>query len=402
MKKIMIIIGTRPEATKMGTLIQEMKSCTEWFDVKVVVTGQHKEQLYQVMDNFDIEPDIDLEIMKENQSLAYITTRAISGLDDIVSEEKPDFILVHGDTQTSFSGALVGFLHQIPVGHVEAGLRSHNKYSPWPEEINRKLVDVVTDYLFAPTENSVENLKQEGYVRENIYITGQTAIDAAIIAYKKDHIFKIDKLNAIDFSAKRVITMTAHRRENRGKPMEQMFRAIRRVVDDHPDVLVIYPVHLSPIVRKHAYDLLSNHDRILLIEPVDFFDLINLQARSHFIISDSGGLQEEASVFNKPLVLMRDTTERPEAIEKGTVYLAGIDEEPIYEVTTKLLNDPEFYESLTIESNPFGDGKASKRIRDVIAYHFGFIENLPEEFGSSEKLIIFCEEDIQSRKIKND
>lgn len=380
MKKIMVIIGTRPEVTKMGTVIHELKSCVEWFDVKVIVTGQHKEQLYQVMDNFKIKPDIDLEIMKENQSLSYITTSAISGLDSIVSEEKPDFILVHGDTQTSFAGALVGFLHKIPVGHVEAGLRTHNKYSPWPEEINRRLVDVVADYFFAPTENSVKNLKQEGYSRENIYITGQTAIDASIMAYKENHIFKLDQLNKIDFDANKVITMTAHRRENRGKPMEQMFRAIRRVVEDNPDVVVIYPVHLSPVVRKHAYELLSNHERILLIEPVDFFDLINLQARSRFIMSDSGGLQEEASVFNKPMILMRDTTERPEAIDKGTVYLAGVEEEPIYEVATKLLNDSKFYDSLTIKKNPFGDGQASQRIRDVIAYHFGYIDSLPEEF----------------------
>jgi UDP-N-acetylglucosamine 2-epimerase (non-hydrolysing) len=379
-KKIMVIFGTRPEATKMCPVVKELKKYPEWFIVKLVVTGQHREQLDQVLQSFNLKPDVDLSLMKENQSLSYITTSAISGLDDAVQKDKPDFILVHGDTQTSFCGALVGFFHKIPVGHVEAGLRSFEKYSPWPEEINRKLVDVVSDFYFAPTKLSRENLLKEGYKKEQIYVTGQTAVDAALAAVKTDYKFKIEKLNEIEFLKHKVIMVTAHRRENYGQPMRQMFTAIRRVADDNPDVLVIYPVHLSPIVREIAYEVLSNHERIVLLEPIEFVDSINLQARSYIILSDSGGLQEESVVFQKPLVLMRDTTERPEAIEAGAVYLAGTDEHSIYDISIKLLNDKNLYKQMSSSKNPFGDGKASERIVNILSYYFGFIEILPEEF----------------------
>lgn len=379
-KKIMVIFGTRPEATKMCTVVNALKKYPERFDVKVVVTGQHKEQLYQVLQNFNLKPDIDLGIMKENQSLSYVTTSAISGLDSVIQEDKPDFILVHGDTTTSFCGALVGFYHKIPVGHIEAGLRSYEKYSPWPEEVNRRLVDVVADILFAPTALSCENLIKEGYKKEQIYITGQTAIDAAMVTYKEEYLFNEQELNKIDFKNSRVITMTAHRRENYGEPMRQMFTAIRRLADDNPDVLIVYPVHLSPTVREMAYSILSGHKRILLLEPIDFVDMLNLQARSHFIMSDSGGLQEECVVFHKPLVLMRDTTERPEAIEAGAVYLAGTDESVIYDVSMKLLTDYNYYNQMATARNPFGDGKASERIAHILSQHFGFVAELPEEF----------------------
>lgn len=379
-KKIMVIFGTRPEATKMCTVVNALKKFPERFDVKVVVTGQHKEQLYQVLQNFNLKPDIDLGIMKENQSLSYVTSSAISGLDSVIQEDKPDFILVHGDTTTSFCGALVGFYHKIPVGHIEAGLRSYEKYSPWPEEVNRRLVDVVADILFAPTALSCENLIKEGYKKDQIYITGQTAIDAAMATYKEEYLFNEPALNKIDFKNNRVVTMTAHRRENYGGPMRQMFTAIRRIADNNPDVLIVYPVHLSPTVREMAYSTLSGHERILVLEPIDFVDMLNLQARSHFIMSDSGGLQEECVVFHKPLVLMRDTTERPEAIEAGAVYLAGTDESVIYDVSMKLLTDSNFYNQMATARNPFGDGKASERIAHILSQYFGFVTELPEEF----------------------
>jgi UDP-N-acetylglucosamine 2-epimerase (non-hydrolysing) len=379
-RKIMVIFGTRPEATKMCTVVNALKKYPKRFDVKVVVTGQHKEQLYQVLQNFNIKPDIDLGLMKENQSLSYITSTAISGLEDVMQADKPDFILVHGDTTTSFCGALVGFFHKIPVGHVEAGLRSFQKYSPWPEEVNRRLVDVVADLFFAPTALSCENLLKEGYKREQIHITGQTAIDAALTTYKEDYVFNEQELNKIDFQNSRVIAMTAHRRENYGEPMRQMFTAIRRIADDNPDVLIVYPVHLSPTVREIAYSILSAHERILLLEPIDFDDMLNLQARSHFIMSDSGGLQEECVVFHKPLVLMRDTTERPEAIETGAVYLAGTNESSIYDISMKLLTDNNFYNQMSGARNPFGDGRASERIAHILSQYFGFSTDLPEEF----------------------
>jgi UDP-N-acetylglucosamine 2-epimerase (non-hydrolysing) len=379
-KKIMVIFGTRPEATKMCPVVKELKKYPERFIVKLVVTGQHREQLDQVLKSFHLKPDVDLSLMKENQSLSYITTSAIAGLDDVVQNDKPDFILVHGDTQTSFCGALVGFFHKIPVGHVEAGLRSFEKYSPWPEEINRKLVDVVSDFYFAPTKLSRENLLKEGYKKEQIYVTGQTAVDAALAAVKIDYKFNLEKLNEIEFSNRKVIMVTAHRRENYGQSMRQMFAAIRRIADDNPDVLVIYPVHLSPIVRETAYEILSNHERIVLLEPVEFLDSINLQSRSYIILSDSGGLQEESVVFHKPLVLMRDTTERPEAIEAGAVYLAGTEESSIYDISMELLSGKNLYKQMSGSRNPFGDGKASERIVCILSYYFGFIEILPEEF----------------------
>lgn len=375
-KKIMVIFGTRPEATKMCPLVLELKKYPEWFNVMLVVTGQHREQLYQAMENFNLKPDADLSIMKKSQTLAYITTSAINGLDKLMEDEKPDLVLVHGDTQTSFCGALTAFYHKIPVGHVEAGLRSFKKYSPYPEEVNRRLVDVVADLLFAPTQYSRENLLKEGYKDEQIYVTGQTAVDAALMGYKKDYKFNAEKLNEIDFNSKRVVMVTAHRRENYGQPMKQMFKAIRRIAEENKDVLIVYPVHLSPVVRETANEILSEHERILLLDPIEFNDSVNLQARAHIILSDSGGLQEESVVFHKPMVLMRDTSERQEAIKTGAVYLAGTEEKSIYDIATKLLNDKEFYRKMAEAKNPFGDGRASERITNILAYHFGFTSEM--------------------------
>ncbi|WP_028552865.1 non-hydrolyzing UDP-N-acetylglucosamine 2-epimerase [Paenibacillus sp. UNC451MF] len=381
-KKIMLIFGTRPEATKMCPVVQELRKYPEWFETKVVVTGQHREQLQQPLSHFKIIPDIDLDLMKENQTLAYFTSAAIKGLDQAIAEDKPDMILVHGDTQTALCGSLVAFFHQIPVGHVEAGLRSHNKWSPWPEEVNRRMVDVVTDVLFAPTSVGRDNLLREGFSSNQIFVTGQTAVDAAILTKKSDYTFQNDSLNKLIQHPGRIVTITAHRRENLGEPMRQMFSAIRRLADDHPDVMVIYPVHLNPAVREIAIPILSGHERIHLLEPIEYPDMINLLSRSYLILSDSGGIQEETTVFNKPLVLMRDTTERPEAIEANAVVLAGTDELSIYDNAAILLQDPQRYLEMANVKNPFGDGHASKRIALYLAYYFGQLSEQPEPFYS--------------------
>ncbi|REK76201.1 non-hydrolyzing UDP-N-acetylglucosamine 2-epimerase [Paenibacillus paeoniae] len=380
-KKIMVIFGTRPEATKMCPVVQELKKHSEWFDTKVILTGQHREQLHQALAHFDIQPDIDLNLMKESQSLAYLTSAAITGLDEVISEERPDLILIHGDTQTALCGGLVAFFHKIPVGHVEAGLRSHHKYSPWPEEINRRIIDVVTDFMFAPTSINQDNLIRDGYKEQHIYITGQTAVDAALLTNREHYVFNEDRLNHLVNQPGRIITLTAHRKEHYGAPMLQMFRAIRRIADEHPDTSVIYPVHLSPTVREAAYCILSGHDRIHLLDPIDYPDMIHLLSRSYLVLSDSGGLQEETPVFHKPLVLMRDTTERPEAVAANAVFLAGTEESAIHAVTTRLLTDKEFYHAMSHTVNPFGDGQASKRIVQIIARHFGFLSELPVPFG---------------------
>lgn len=383
-KKVMVIIGTRPEATKMGPLVQELMRHPQWFDTRLVVTGQHREQLHQALSYFNITPDVDLEIMRQQQSLAYIATSAISGLDKVMEKDRPDMVLVHGDTQTTFCAALTAFFHRVPVGHVEAGLRSFNKYSPWPEEINRRLVDVVADLYFAPTPVGRENLLREGF-RENIHVTGQTAVDAAMATYRESYVFKQAELNGLMSHPGRIIAMTAHRRENYGEPMRQMFSAVRGVVDAHPDTLLIYPVHLSPAVREAAAKYLGGHDRIKLLDPVEFPDMVNLLARSYMVMSDSGGLQEESTVFGRPMILMRDTTERPEAVLAGAVHLAGTMDADIADVAHRLLIDGDFYRRMSGARNPFGDGRASARITKIIAHYFGFAQDLPDEFNPDEE-----------------
>lgn len=380
-RKVLIVFGTRPEATKMCPVVLALQRYPEWFDVRVAVTGQHREQLDQVLEHFGVTPDYDLNIMQHRQSLTYIVTAALQGLDRIIGEVEPDVVLVHGDTHTTMVGTLAAFYHKVPVGHVEAGLRTHNKYSPFPEEVNRRITDVVADYLFAPTPLNRENLLREGVDPGAIYVTGQTGVDATMATYRADYRFAEERLNQVDFAGHRVMTVTAHRRENWGEPMRQMFTAMRRLVDDHPDTLLIYPVHLSPAVREVAMPILAGHPRIQLLDPISYADMVNLEARSYLILSDSGGLQEEAPVFGKPLVLMRDTTERPEAMAAGVVVLAGTEEEAVYQAAHRLLADPAAYSQMARARNPFGDGHASERIAGYLAHVWGFVPEPPAEFN---------------------
>ena len=361
MKKIMVVFGTRPEAIKMCPLVNELKS-RENIITKVCVTGQHRQMLDQVLEAFSVEPDYDLSIMKDKQTLFDITTNILNRIRDVLETEKPDVVLVHGDTSTTFVTALACYYLQIPVGHVEAGLRTYNIYSPYPEEFNREAVGIISQYNFAPTEVSKDNLLREGKRPETIFVTGNTVIDALKTTVRDDY-----SNPELDWAAdSRLILLTAHRRENLGEPMHSMFRAIRRIVYETPDVKVIYPIHMNPLVRKAADEELGNSDRIRLIEPLDVLDFHNFMSRSYLILTDSGGIQEEAPSLGKPVLVMRDTTERPEGIAAGTLKLVGTDEEVIYSEFKKLLTDKEEYEKISKASNPYGDGFACKRIADVL------------------------------------
>lgn len=379
-RKILTIFGTRPEAIKMAPVVKALQRYPDWFETRVVVTGQHREQLDQVLRHFAITPDHDLNIMQERQTLTYIVTAALQGLDRIIASEQPDMVLVHGDTHTTFVGALAAFYHQVAVAHVEAGLRTFHKYSPFPEELNRRLTGVLADLHFAPTRVGWENLRRENVPAEQIFITGQTGIDAALATHRPDYAFIRPELNRLDFAGRRVIAVTAHRRENWGEPFRQMFTAMRRLVDDHPDVVLVYPVHYSPAVRDAAFPILGGHDRILLLDPIDYPDMINLMARSYLVMADSGGLQEEAPCFGVPMVLMRDTTERPEALEAGTLVLAGTAAESVYGHAARLLNDRQAYTEMARAVNPFGDGRASERIAQYLACYWGLRDTSPEPF----------------------
>ncbi len=361
MKKVMLVFGTRPEAIKMCPLVNELKS-RENIITKVCVTGQHRQMLDQVLDAFGVEPDYDLSIMKDKQTLFDITTNILNKIREVLEVEEPDVVLVHGDTSTTFVTALACFYLQIPVGHIEAGLRTYNIYSPYPEEFNRQAVGIVAKYNFAPTELSKENLLREGKKSESIYVTGNTAIDALKTTVRDD--YKHPELEWAKDS--RLIMLTAHRRENLGEPMHNMFRAIRRIVDETPDVKVIYPIHMNPVVRKAADEELGNDDRIHIIEPLEVLDFHNFLSRSYLILTDSGGIQEEAPSLGKPVLVMRDTTERPEGIKAGTLKLVGTDEETIYSEFKKLLTDKDEYEKMSKASNPYGDGFACKRIADIL------------------------------------
>ncbi|ATO37801.1 UDP-N-acetylglucosamine 2-epimerase [Geobacillus thermodenitrificans] len=375
-RKVMTIFGTRPEAIKMAPLVLELQKHSEWIEPIVTVTAQHRQMLDQVLEIFGIHPDYDLNIMKDRQTLAGITTRALEGLDDIMRKVKPDLVLVHGDTTTTFVASLAAFYHQIAIGHVEAGLRTWNKYSPFPEEMNRQLTGVMADLHFAPTKKAYDNLIQENKKPESIFITGNTAIDALKTTVKEDYDHEILAKIGND----RMILLTAHRRENLGETMRGMFRAIKRLVQAHDDVQVVYPVHLNPAVREAAADVLGNDPRIHLIEPLDVFDFHNFAARAYLILTDSGGVQEEAPSLGVPVLVLRDTTERPEGIEAGTLKLAGTDEETIYHMAYELLNNRSEYEKMAKASNPYGDGQASKRIVEAILYHFGYTAQRPEAF----------------------
>ena len=362
MIKVMSIFGTRPEAIKMAPLVKELERREEIESI-VCVTAQHRQMLDQVLETFDIKPDYDLNIMKDGQTLGDVTTRALNGLEDVIKEVKPNIVLVHGDTTTTFAGALAAFYNQVDIGHVEAGLRTNDKYSPFPEEMNRQMVSCMADMNFAPTKLSADNLLKENRKKESIYITGNTAIDAMATTVREDYSHK--ELDWIK-DGEKLILLTAHRRENLGEPMRHIFTAIKRIVDEFEDVKVIYPIHMNPLVRSVAKEVFEGTDRVKLIEPLEVFDFHNFINRSYIILTDSGGIQEEAPGLGKPVLVLRDTTERPEGIEAGTLKLVGTDSERIYEETKKLLTDKSVYDSMSESCNPYGDGHASERIVDAI------------------------------------
>ncbi|MGN4445885.1 non-hydrolyzing UDP-N-acetylglucosamine 2-epimerase [Bacillus cereus group sp. MYBK79-1] len=364
--KVMTIFGTRPEAIKMAPLVLELQKHSEKIESIVTVTAQHRQMLDQVLSIFGITPDFDLNIMKDRQTLIDITTRGLEGLDKVMKEAKPDIVLVHGDTTTTFIASLAAFYNQIPVGHVEAGLRTWDKYSPYPEEMNRQLTGVMADLHFSPTAKSATNLQKENKDESRIFITGNTAIDALKTTVKETYSHPVLEKLGND----RLVLMTAHRRENLGEPMRNMFRAIKRLVDKHEDVQVVYPVHMNPVVRETANDILGDHGRIHLIEPLDVIDFHNVAARSYLMLTDSGGVQEEAPSLGVPVLVLRDTTERPEGIEAGTLKLAGTDEETIFSLADELLSDKEAHDKMSKASNPYGDGRASERIVEAILQHF--------------------------------
>lgn len=363
--KVMTIFGTRPEAIKMAPLVKELESRSEIESI-VCVTAQHRQMLDQVLETFKITPDYDLNIMKQGQTLVDVTTRALQSLSETISKVKPDIVLVHGDTTTTLSGSLAAFYNQVAVGHVEAGLRTYDKYSPFPEEVNRQITGVIADMHFAPTEISKQNLLNEGKKEDTIYVTGNTAIDALNTTVTNEYCHKI--LNKIGND--RMILLTAHRRENLGEPMKNMFRAIKRIVEEFNDVQVIYPVHLNPLVRQAADEVLGDNNKVHLIDPLEVLDFHNFLNKSYIIMTDSGGIQEEAPSLGKPVLVLRDTTERPEGVSAGTLKLAGTDEETIYNLTKELLIDNKEYEKMSKASNPYGDGKSSKYIVDAIIAKF--------------------------------
>lgn len=368
--KILTVFGTRPEGIKMAPIIKTMEK-REGIENIICITAQHREMLDQVLNIFNIEPDYDLNIFKPGQTLTEITTRALEGLEKVIIETKPDVLLVQGDTTTVFAGALAAFYQKVKVGHVEAGLRSGNLYSPYPEEANRRLTGVLTNFHFAPTENNRQNLLREGYPDDRIFITGNTVIDALNYVVKENYEFKYSSLNNIDYKNKRVILLTSHRRENIGKPMENIFSAVRDIVNKYPDVELVFPIHLNPKVRDIAYRIFDNQERVHIIDPLDYEPFTNLMARSYLVITDSGGLQEEAPSLGKPVLVVREETERPEGIEAGTAKLVGTQYDNIYMELDILLSNEEEYHKMANAVNPYGDGKASERIVDIILKHGG-------------------------------
>ncbi len=362
--KVFLVFGTRPEAVKMCPLVLELQKQK---NIKCVVclTGQHREMLQQVIDVFHIKEDYNLNIMTDRQTLTTITTSVLEKIEPVLERENPDIVLVHGDTTTSCAAALAAYYRQIPVGHVEAGLRTGNIYSPFPEEMNRLLIDRISTMYFAPTKQNEQNLIREG-ISQNIYVTGNTVIDAFANTVREGHVYREKKLQDIDFESKRVVLVTAHRRENLGEPLEHICKAIRELAKEHEDVMFIYPVHLNPVVRDTVFTVLSNISNVILIDPIDVLDMHNLMARCFMVMTDSGGIQEEAPHFGKPVLVLRTETERPEAVEAGTVKVVGVDEETIYTETERLLNDPEAYTVMAQAVNPYGDGHASERIVKIL------------------------------------
>lgn len=375
MKRIMTIFGTRPEAIKMAPLVLQLKKEGQLEPV-VVVTAQHREMLDSVLETFNIQPDYDLNVMKPGQTLSQVTSRVLTGLEDIIKEVQPDMILVHGDTTTTFAGSLAAFYNEISIGHVEAGLRTWNKYSPFPEEMNRQMTGIMADLHFAPTEQAEKNLLNENKDPQSVVVTGNTAIDAMHTTIDQDYQSEIIQRH----QDKRIILLTSHRRENIGQPMENIFKAARRIVEEVEDAVIVYPMHKNPKVRDIARQYLSDHDRIELIEPLEVVDFHNFAHQSYLILTDSGGVQEEAPSLGKPVLVLRDTTERPEGVEAGTLKLAGTEEEDVYRLTKELLTDKELYQSMSIAQNPYGDGHASERICNHIRHYFGLTQTKPESF----------------------
>ncbi|PTK65904.1 non-hydrolyzing UDP-N-acetylglucosamine 2-epimerase [Staphylococcus borealis] len=377
MRKIMTVFGTRPEAIKMAPLVKALE-CDAELEPMIVVTAQHREMLDSVLQTFNIEPHYDLNIMKEGQTLSDITSRAMTQLEEIIKKEKPDMVLVHGDTTTTFSGALAAFYNQVPVGHVEAGLRTRRKYAPFPEEMNRQMVSNLADLHFAPTKGAANNLLQEQKNPDTVIITGNTAIDTLKLTVQKEYTSDI----ITKHQNKRIILLTVHRRENIGQPMIEIYKAMRTIVDEYEDVVIVSPLHLNPKVRSLAYKYLGEHERIELIEPLDVVDFHNFVSNAYLILTDSGGIQEEAPSLNKPVLVLRDVTERPEGVAAGTLKIIGTDFENVHNTTAELLDNEIIYNQMSQTQNPYGDGKASIRICESIKYYFGLTSNSPEPFKS--------------------
>ena len=377
--KVMTIFGTRPEAIKMAPLALELAN-RPGIDALCCVTAQHRQMLDSVLEIFKLKPDYDLDIMEPRQTLSTITSKCLLGMEEVLEEAKPDLVLVHGDTSTTFAGALAAFYHKIPVGHVEAGLRTYDKWSPFPEEMNRKMVGSIADLHFCPTTSNRDNLAREN-ITDGVFLTGNTVIDALQTTVREDYKFAYDTLNQLDYKNKKVILVTCHRRENYGQPMVNIMTALRRVADAFPEAELVYPVHLSPVVQEAAHKYLDNHPRIHLIAPLSVDEMHNLMARCYLVMTDSGGLQEEAPALGKPVLVMRRETERPEAVAAGTVRLAGVEEEDIFSMASELLSDDEAYAKMAHAVNPYGDGQACRRIVDAIQWKFGQKAEKPEEFG---------------------
>ena len=382
--KVMTVFGTRPEAIKMAPVVLELNKYPEYIEPIVAVTAQHREMLDQVLHLFDIVPNYDLDIMSQGQTLFDITCRAMQGLNEVLTKEKPDIVLVHGDTTTTFAGALAAYYHQTTVGHVEAGLRTHNKYSPFPEEMNRKLTGSLTDMHFAPTLTAQENLLHEAISKEATFVTGNTVIDALLKTVNQEYKFANEMLQNIDYKNKRIILVTTHRRENIGEPMRHVYQALRQLVTEFEDVEIVFPVHKNPLVRQVVDSELGGIDRVRLIDPLDYEPFANLLARSYLVLTDSGGVQEEAPALGKPVLVLRDTTERPEAVAAGTVKLIGTDKERVYKEAQLLLADSVEYDRMATACNPYGDGQAAKRIVENILWKYGFLTEKPDEFGQGE------------------
>lgn len=381
--KVMTVFGTRPEAIKMAPIVLELQKHLDKITPVVAVTAQHREMLDQVLGLFDITPDHDLDIMAQGQTLFDITSKAMMGLDKVLEAEKPDIVLVHGDTTTTFAGALAAYYHQTTVGHVEAGLRTHDKYSPFPEEMNRKITGCIADLNFAPTETSEGNLLAENVKPESIFVTGNTVIDALHHTVKDDFQFEDELLQNIDFENKRIILVTTHRRENLGEPMRHVYKALRQLTEEFDDVEVVFPVHKNPKVREVVREELGGLEKVHLIDPLDYEPFANLMHKAHLILTDSGGVQEEAPALGKPVLVLRDTTERPEAVAAGTVKLIGTDRDVVYNEAKTLLTDEKAYSRMAESVNPYGDGKASQRIIQAILYHYGLADERPDVFAGS-------------------